>query len=123
MVKSTFNQQTNILESQFKGDVYLNEILDYIKATKANATYPRKLKILTDAQHAIFKFNANDLKAIVSENNQSLERYHAIIDAIIIDSPQTAALTILYQELAKNDKYYFNVFSTQEAALNWLDMY
>ena len=123
MVKTTFNQQTNILESQFKGDVFLNEILDYIQATKENTTYPRKLKILTDAQHAAFKFNVNDLKSVVTENNKSLNNYQAIIDAIIIDSPETAALTVLYQELARNEKYHFNVFSTQEAAVNWLETF
>jgi len=121
MVHSTFNRSTNILESNFKNDVHLHEVVDYIKATKENKTYPRKLKILTNALQATFKFNYDDLKVIISENNKSLEQYDAIIDAIIIDSPQTAALTVLYQELAKNKKYFFNVFSTHEAALIWLE--
>lgn len=34
MVNSTFNNKLNILESKFNGDVYLKEIIDYIKATK-----------------------------------------------------------------------------------------
>jgi hypothetical protein len=120
MVNFTFNNKLNILESQFKGDVYLKEITDYIKATHKNKIYPRTLKILTNAEKAIFKFSVNDLNTIVNENNKSLEQYDAIIDAIIIDSPETAALSILYQELTKNKKYHFNVFSTHEAALNWL---
>lgn len=121
MIKSTFNNDLNILESQFKNDVYLNEIVEYIIATKENKTYPRTLKILTNAQQASFKFSVNDLNTIINENNKSLEEYDAIIDAIIIDSPQTAALTVLYQELAKNKKYFFSVFSTHEAALFWLE--
>jgi hypothetical protein len=121
MIKSTFKNELNILETQFKNDVYVQDIINYIKATKENKRYPRTLKILTDASQALFKFSVNDLNTIISENNKSLEKYDAIIDAIIIDSPQEAALSILYQELAKNKKYYFNVFSTHEAAKNWLE--
>ncbi len=100
MVNSTFNDDLNILETQFKNEVYVKEITDYIKATKNNKTYPRTLKILTDASEALYKFSVNDLNTIISENNKSLEKYDAIIDAIIINSPQEAALSILYQELA-----------------------
>lgn len=123
MVTTTFNNQNKILEAQFKGDVYLKEIIDYINATKTNSSYPRKLKILTDAKRANFKFNSSDLNAIVLANNQSLENYQAIIDAIIISAPKAAALTVLYQELSKNKKYHFNVFSTHKAALNWLALF
>tara|TARA_R110000868_G_scaffold72314_8_gene210962 strand:- start:208 stop:579 length:372 start_codon:yes stop_codon:yes gene_type:complete len=123
MVISKFNEQTKILESHFKNNIHLKDVLDYIIATKENTSYPRTLKILTNAKHASFKFSFNDLNAIISENNKSLEKYDAIIDAIIIDSPETAALTVLYQELAKNKKYHFDVFSTEEAALIWLETF
>ncbi len=121
MVNSTFNGKLNILESQFKNDVYLDEIVEYIRTTKENKTYPRKLKILTDSLQASFKFSVNDLNTIIYEKNKSLEEYDVVIDALIIDSSQTAALAVLYQELAKSEKYFFNVFSTREAALIWLE--
>ncbi|MGZ0016650.1 hypothetical protein [Yeosuana sp. AK3] len=120
MVHAIFNKEKNILETQFKDDVHLNEIIDYIITTKENKSYPRTLKILTNAQDAVFKFTINDLNAILSENVESLKNYEAIIDAIIIASPQTAALSLLYQELAKSKQYHFDVFSTHEAALHWL---
>lgn len=123
MIHTVFNKETNILETQFKDDVFLNEIIDYIITTKENKSYPRTLKILTDSKHAVFKFTVSDLNAILSENVESLKNYDAIIDAIIIASPQTAALSLLYQELAKNDKYHFDVFSSHEAALRWLNTF
>jgi hypothetical protein len=121
MVTSKFNHQTGILETTFAGEVSLKEIVDYIVATKENTSYPGKLKIITDASKAKFIFQASDLKTIVEENNKSLKKYDVIIDAIIVTVPQTTALSVLYRELAKNKKYKFNVFSTKEAAIRWLE--
>ncbi len=121
MVITNFNDQTGILDSNFTGDVTLKEVVDYIYATKENKNYPRKLKILTDATNSNMNFTASDLCAIVNANNQSLEKYHYIIDAIVIESPKETALSILYQEIAKNKKYRFQVFSTREAAVEWLN--
>ncbi len=120
MVIAKFNQQTGILDSNFTGDVTLKEVVDYIIATKENKSYPRKLKILTDATNSNMNFNASDLYAIVDENNKSLEQYQYIIDAIVIESPKETALSILYQEIAKNPKYKFRIFSTRDAAAEWL---
>lgn len=120
MVVAKFNDQTGILDSNFIGDVTLKEVIDYIAATRENKSYPRKLKILTDATNSNMNFSAGDLLAIVNENNKSLENYQYIIDAIVIESPKETALSILYQEIAKNPKYKFRIFSTREAAYEWL---
>ena len=103
--------------------VKLKELVDYIGATKENKTYPRILKIATDSKDAIFEFSPQNLGTIVNENNKSLEQYDQIIDAIIVNSPQTTAISMLYLELAKNEKYMFEIFSTSKAALNWLKSY
>lgn len=123
MVTTKFNQQTNILESKFEGNVILSEIVNYIIETKENKSYPRKLKILTDSVDGIFNFTIEDLKIIVEENYKSLEKYELIIDAIIIDDPKNTALSMLYLELAKTNKYKFEIFATKSAALDWLNNY
>ncbi len=123
MVTAKFNQQTNILESKFEGNVILSEIVNYIRATKENKSYPRKLKILTDSVDGNFNFTIDDLKIIVEENYKSLEKYELIIDAIIIDDPKNTVLSMLYLELAKTNKYKFEIFATKDAAINWLNKY
>ena len=123
MVISKFNQQTGVLESEFKGEVTLSEVVNYILATKDNKTYPRVLKIRTNAANSDFNFSRGDLEAIVNANNQSLEQYDAIIDAIIVENPKTTMLSMLYQKLGKNDKYVFNIFSTEKGASQWLENY
>ncbi len=121
MVSFEFNKETGILESKFTGEVYLKEIVDYIITTKNDTTNPRSLKILTDATTADFKFSVEDLDTIIRENDKSLEKYDSIIDAIIVNSPKTTAISMLYKELEKNKKYKFNVFATKEVAITWLN--
>ena len=105
------------------GNIYLQEVVDYIRSTKENKDHPRDLKIISDASQAIFVFTINDLEVIINENNASLEKYDSIIDALIVEDPKSTALSILYQRLERNNKYKFNVFSTNEAAEEWLDKY
>lgn len=120
MVLTKFNHKTGILDSQFIDEITLKEIVDYIISTKENSIYPRKLKILTDATKAIMSLKTDDLHVIVHENNKSIEKYDSIVDAIVIDKPKETAISLLYQEMAKNSKYRFQVFSTREAAIAWL---
>ena len=123
MVISEFNPTTEILESCFEGDVCLNEILEYIIATKKNQSFPRNLKIRTDSSKGIFNFSVDDLNAIIIENEKSLEKYDSITDAIIVSDPKTTALAMLFQELEKNPKYKFQIFATKEAAEDWLSQF
>ncbi len=120
MVKTSFDKQTGILHSIFQGEVTIDKLVDYIRATKNNTDYPRKLKIFTDSEHAEMNFSPADLMRIVEENYNSLEKYTFIHDAIVVDSPRVTAITMLYQELAKTNKYKFEVFSSRDAALQWL---
>ena len=121
MVLTEFNERSGILHSKFEGNVSLIEVVEYIRATKENKVYPRHLKIITDSREAIMNFNVDDLDVIVLENIQSIENYDSITDAIVLDGAIEMALSILYQELSKLKNYKFNVFSTEEAALNWLE--
>jgi hypothetical protein len=123
MVSAEFDKQKGILISKFEGKLTLKEVVDYIVATKENKSYPRKLKILTDATKSEMAFKHGDLPIIVEENHKSLEKYEQIIDAIIIESPKETAFSVLYKEMAKTNKYNFSVFSTKEAALQWLEKF
>lgn len=121
VVKAIFNNQLGILDSKFEDHVSIEEIVDYIRATKNNKTHPRTLKILTDATQAIMDFSPDDLMRIVEENNKSLLQYDFIIDGIVINGPRETALSFLYQELAKTDNYKFEIFSTRKTAQEWLE--
>jgi len=120
MIKRLFNESTSVLEAKFEGEVNILQIVEYIRETKDSDHYPRTLKILTDARNVIMNFRAEDLGVIVEANYKSLAKYDYIIDAFILDSPTETALSILFDELVKSNKYKFKIFSTIEAASKWL---
>ncbi len=123
MIKYTFNNELKILETHFNNEVYLNEVLDYINALAINPHFPKTLKILTYAETATFKFTVKDLESINNNKNDGLVNYNFVMDAIIIDGPETAAISVLYEAMAQNETYKFKVFSTKKYALNWLLSY
>ena len=121
MITVKFNLIKGVLETKFSGEVTVDQIIDYIKSAKDSSSFPRFLKVLTDATAAEMAFQGDDLMKIVEANNQFLANYEAIIDAIVIDTPRETALSLLYGELSKSHKYRFKVFSTREAAIDWLE--
>jgi predicted oxidoreductase (fatty acid repression mutant protein) len=121
MVETKFNNKTNILETNYLGEVSCDEVVDYIVATKLNSELPRTLKIISDTRKGVFNFSIEDLGKIVDANNQSLEHYDAIIDAIIVDNPKNTVLTVLFKQLATTKKYKFEIFASKSAAINWLN--
>ena len=121
MVSEIFNESTGILECKWEGESSLSEIVAYIRRTKENTAYPRRLKILTHAENAVMKLNLEDLHTISNENKLSVDKYEAIIDAFIVDAALLAALTTMYQQISNIKGYYFKVFSTTEAASSWLE--
>lgn len=120
MVRTSFDSQLGILDTSFEENVTVDEIVNYIAATRLNRKYPRVLRILTDATTAKMDFSSTELNRIVAENFKSLEEYDQIIDAIVIDSPRVTAMSLLYQDLAESSKYSFEVFSSRQTAMKRL---
>ncbi|WP_308991489.1 hypothetical protein QLS71_005595 [Mariniflexile litorale] len=123
MIASTFNYESNILETEFNNDISSKDVIDYISNFKKNTAYPRKLKSIVIATDANFKFSFKDLKSFNDVKIESLKSYEIVMVAIIVSSPLTAALSTLYEAIANNKKYKFKVFSTREAAQFWLDSF
>jgi len=123
MIKVEFDKENNFLKADYLGDIFLNDIVEYISATKNNTSYPRTLKIFSDATKANMLLNAIDLPTLVKENNQSLKKYDYIIDAILVDKPNEAVYTTLYEQLSTTKKYKFKVFTSYEKAFQWLTNY
>lgn len=121
MIEYKFNTESNILEANYIGEVTCDEVINYIQTTKNNHQLPRVLKIISDTRNGLFNFSISDLDTIVDANNQSLENYDTIIDAIIVDNPKNTVLTVLFKQLANTKKYKFEIFATRDAALNWLN--
>lgn len=123
MITVKYDEKTGILLSTWKGDIDLNQIVDYIDSVRLNEAYPRRLKILSDSRDANFILRPGDLPKIVEANQKSLKQYDTIIDAMLVANPRDTALSVLYQELSAIPDYFFEIFSTPAKALMWLKNY
>ena len=125
MVTSNFNSKTGILETKFEGKVSVKDMLDYIFSIRKNSNLPSILKIYSDATDAKFEENVSrkDLEKFLEENRITLAQKAFVYDAFVISSTFETALGMLYRELNKIENYKFEVFSTKEAAIEWLNKF
>ena len=125
MITKTFNTKTGILESKFEGEITIKEVTEYIHSLSIDESLPKKLKIFSDASKGHFNedVSPNDLKLLVEANYKSLAARECICDAFIISSSLEMALGQLYMEFSKAENYSFNIFSTKEPAVEWLNSF
>ncbi|MCL5127503.1 hypothetical protein [Algibacter sp. L4_22] len=121
MIRSVFNHELNILETQFKDEVGMQDIVDYLLSFKEKTSYPRQLRTMVDARDATLTFSYKALKSFNKAKVESLKSYTIVVSAVVINSPTTAAISTLYGAIARNKKYKYKVFSTHEAAVGWLE--
>lgn len=120
MITADYNEHDDILCTHFEGVILIEDVVDYIKTINQNFTYPRKLKILTDALKAQLNFTEDDLIKIKNELDDTVKVYDWVFDAIIVTRPYETALSMLHSYISNNGKYEFKTFSTEETAFRWL---
>ncbi|MDO6760563.1 hypothetical protein Q4566_10165 [Tamlana sp. 2_MG-2023] len=123
MIKTKFNNELQILEITFTGEIHASDVCHFISSFKKNKSYPKKLKGIITATETVFKFSIPDLSTFDRAKSASLENCDLVVMAIIINNASTAAMSTLFQIQANNKDFKFNVFSTREAAKFWLDSY
>ncbi len=125
MISYKLNTKTGILETTFKGNISMQDIIDYISALARDKTLPQKLKILSDASKAKLagEPELDELMRIVETNKKAVALKDGTYDAFIISGSVETALGQIYMDLSKTEKYMFKVFSTKKAALEWLNKF
>ncbi len=123
MITYTFNKNTGIVETTIKGYVSITDLIKYIESLLEDKTLPNILKIFTDASQGRFEkdIKYEELPKIVEINNKHLQQRELIYTAFIISTAMETALAELYKDISKAKNYYFKVFYTKGAALNWLN--
>ncbi|NPA68679.1 MAG: hypothetical protein GXO50_08730 [Chlorobi bacterium] len=125
MISYKLNTKTGILETTFKGNISMQDIIDYISALAQDKTLPQKLKVLSDASKAKLagEPELDELMRIVETNKKAVALKDGTYDAFIISGSVETALGQIYMDLSKTEKYMFKVFSTKKAALEWLNKF
>ncbi len=120
MITHSYNEKFDVLEAKYSGEILPEEIIKYIRHIGNNKNYPRSLKLFSDISEAQFHFTPTEISKIVTASNEAIKNYDGFRSAILVNKPKETALSMLYIEMAKNEKYIVKVFSSKEAAFAWL---
>ena len=107
------NSPTINLENMFSSsDFLMNE-----------ENLPEVLRVLEDATDSVVTFSVRDFEKLADRINKVSEKFRLVKHAVIHNSPKNTAFTLYFKDNYINNKYKLEVFSTFEAATNWLNIY
>jgi len=117
-----FNENDEILYIHFFGDITVAEIIKYIGRVGGDKALPRVLKILEDRRSGTYNFSIRENIRISKYAYQFADEYEKVYMAAVNDKPKETAFAIDYQMLLSklSNKETIKVFTTVEAAKNWL---
>lgn len=107
----------------FDGILEAETIADLISdIVKDREKLPGKLKVLIDSRRARFGSKPEDLKLILKRLREHHKKFEFIKLTIVLQNPYETAISILMQEMVRDlGNVYFRVFSTEQAAVSWLN--
>ncbi len=121
MLKYRFNKDLGFLETEADGNVSLMNIIEHYTLIANGKSLPDKLLILVNCANIEIDVNNREIKRAMASLNTALKSHKFIKEAIIVSKPHSTVIALLFESMAKQFKNYsFKVFSTQEAAREWL---
>ena len=121
MIRHHYNPQEQLLLTKVSGEVVLEEIKYHYQVLRYLEDVPKRLNVLIDCRRVKFKVDIDELKTTAREVELALSVYEGIREAILVEQPEQTVMAMMFQEYSKGlENYCFNVFSTKEAAMEWL---
>jgi hypothetical protein len=118
----TINHELKLIRYTHHGEITLEEIgtawVDLLGLIEFNSL---KYDLLTDYRDSISKLEVNDIHLICDFLLSIKDILKDKKQAFIIDTPDSTALTLLFEvEVYHKIGFVVETFSTEEAALSWL---
>jgi hypothetical protein len=101
-------------------DLAAGFIIDYYHHLAQEDSYPRKLKALCNTTAPAHPLAPGDVGPMIEALKAACEKYQEIREAFIAEDPYMTVITTLFSHKATLANYRSKVFSTTEAAINWL---
>jgi hypothetical protein len=122
MKKINFDIENDFVRILFDGTIRPESITRLISdIVNEKENLPGQLKILIDSRRARYEGKPTDLQQIFKKVNEHHKKFHTIKLTIIQQSPYETAISIIMKEMLRGlENVYFEVFSTEKAALAWL---
>lgn len=113
--------QDGFLDVLYEGKLTIQEIINHGTAIANNSELPGKLRILTDGRKASYQFMPDDMEQkMIGMLKMHLNHFEIIKNAFIYTTPIETAMSFILEEQIPAERYLHRIFSSRQAALNWL---
>jgi predicted TIM-barrel fold metal-dependent hydrolase len=120
MISREFDATEGILHVRTEGRISAAEMLESLKKVSEHISDIPVLLVLEDATNASAFFSVSEVFTIMNHLEEVLTHAGEIKHAVVHTDPVATALAVLASRINWIKKYRISVFSTPEAAREWL---
>lgn len=117
---TTFDSSLGILVLTVEKELTPGAVIDYYNNLGENNGYPRDLRVICFVTATSYPVRPEDVDEMVEALEKTCDSYNMLTEAFVAEDPYSTVITTLFSEKAKIPNYRSKVFSTKEAALQWL---
>jgi hypothetical protein len=111
---------SDILFVKLTGNIDFNEVTGFLKKLKSFDNLPQAMKLLCDLTEADVNLSANEIHQISESAENATRKYAAVKTALLVNRPLLTAFSVLYSGFKSSSRTNREVFSTMDAARDWL---
>jgi len=116
----SFNEDLEILEVVYQGDITLDDIKEYGKKFREMKSLPSKLNMITDATKANYLFKASEIPLLSKALYDNTKHFESIKSAMIQMKPTETAKSVIMEQQENPANYRHKIVSTRSSAIAWL---
>lgn len=113
-------KEPGLLYVYLTGTVSAQDIQNYLSEFESFDFLPDEIMLLYDLQDVNLKLDLEDVSIVNSFAEKATMEYKSVKSAFVVSKPHATAFTMMFQSDISSAKTTRKVFSTEEAALEWL---
>ena len=120
MITYRYRPDLDVVHAVYSGVVTVEDLDAFTDRLCADGDLPRPLRLLTDVTGAEYRIHPRQMPRLVDGARRQIETFGLVRAAFVQARPRETALSLLFGQSVPGDRYQHQVFSTEEAALQWL---
>ena len=117
----TYAYVDNYLHVTPTKDINYHDLADFLMDFSKMETLPDEVRILFDLRYAKLSLHLEEISKLSSLAEELTKKINSIRTAFIVEDPKATAYTMLYSWMPKDDRLIREHFSTEKAAIEWLN--
>lgn len=116
----TYNQEIGLLTIEYSEYLTVDDIIASMKEAKQDFPLSKNLKVISDFRNVKSDMKYVELPKLIRPTLEVIKSHDSILDAILVNKPYTTALSFLFKGLIKKSNVEYEIFTSIEAAEEWL---